>query len=274
MDEYVRAVVLGVVQALTEFLPISSSGHLVLAERTLGFHSSLTFDVGLHLGTLAATLGYFRHDWASIVRASVRDLLAHGLNLRRWQWQGLLGLWIVIGTLPAVVVGAAFQDVIEATFRAPASIAALLIGGGLLLALADRAPRVRLGLEAVTPLHALTIGLVQAVALVPGVSRSGGTILTARLLRYDRPVATRFSFLLSAPAIAGAATLTLGQALTGDEVVTWGPLLVGALISGVVGLVVIHWLLRFMQGHSLMPFVWYRVLLGVGVLAAVAAGRV
>lgn len=273
MDEYVRAVVLGLVQALTEFLPISSSGHLVLAERALGFHSSLTFDVGLHLGTLAATLGYFWRDWAAVLRAAVRDLLRHGLNVRRWQWQGRLGLLIILGTLPAVTVGALFKDVIEATFRAPGSIATLLIGGGLLLAWADRAPRIHLGLESVTPPHALAIGLAQAAALVPGVSRSGATILAARLLRFDRPVATRFSFLLSAPAVAGAATLTLGQALTGDEVVAWGPLLVGALVSGLMGLVVIHWLLRFMQSHSLMPFVWYRVALGVGVLVAVAAGR-
>lgn len=273
MDEYLRAIVLGLVQALTEFLPISSSGHLVLAERAMGFHSSLTFDVGLHLGTLAATLGYFWRDWAAVIRASLRDLLGHGLNLRRWEWQGLLGLLIILGTLPAVLVGALFKDVIEATFRAPASIAALLIGGGALLAWADRAPRDRLGLESVTPPHALAIGLAQAVALIPGVSRSGATILTARLLHYDRPVATRFSFLLSAPAVAGAATLTLGDALTGDQAVAWGPLLVGALVSGLAGLVVIHWLLRFMQSHSLMPFVWYRVALGLAVLAAVAAGR-
>lgn len=273
MDEYVRAVVLGVVQALTEFLPISSSGHLVLAERLFGFHSSLTFDVGLHVGTLTATLGYFWRDWAAIIGASVRDLLGHGLNLRLWGWQGRLGLLIALGTIPAVVVGALFQDVIEAYMRAPLSIGTLLILGGLLLAWADRAPRTRLGLEEVTAPHALTIGLAQAVALIPGVSRSGSTILTARFLQYDRPVATRFSFLLSAPAITGAATLTLGQAVSGDEVVAWGPMVVGAIVSGLVGLVVIHWLLRFMQSHSLMPFVWYRVVLGVLVLLGVATSR-
>jgi len=273
MDEYLRAVVLGVVQALTEFLPISSSAHLVLAERLFGFRSSLTFDVGLHVGTLMATLGYFWRDWAAIITASIRDLLGHGLNVRRWGRRGLLGLLIVLGTLPAVIVGALFHNVIEAHMRAPASIATLLILGGLLLAWADRAPRTRLGPEEVTPPHALLIGLAQGVALIPGVSRSGSTIFTARLLRYDRPVATRFSFLLSVPTVVGAATLTLGKALTGDEVVAWGPLVVGAVVSGVLGLVVIHWLLRFMQGHSLMPFVWYRVILGVGVLVAVATAR-
>jgi undecaprenyl-diphosphatase len=273
MDEYIRAVVLGLVQALTEFLPISSSGHLVLAERFFGFHSSLTFDVGLHVGTLTATLGYFWRDWAAIIKASLRDLLEHGLNFRRWDWQGRLGLLIVLGTIPAVIVGALFQDVIEANVRAPASIATLLILGGMLLAWADRAPRTHLGLESVTAPHALMIGLAQAVALIPGVSRSGSPILTARFLQYDRAVATRFSFLLSAPAITGAATLTLGQAVSGDEVVAWGPMVVGAIVSGLVGLVVIHWLLRFMQSHSLMPFVWYRVVLGVLVLAGVATSR-
>jgi undecaprenyl-diphosphatase len=272
VDDYLRAIVLGLVQALTEFLPISSSGHLVLAPRLLGASTStLTFDVGLHVGTLMATLGYFWRDWTVIARAVARDGVAHGFNADRWSPSGRLGLYIALGTVPAVVVGALFNDAIEANAREVWLVALMLILVGLWLAWADRTRVTRTGMEAITAPVGLLVGMAQAFALIPGVSRSGSTIAAARLLGFDRATAARFSFLLSIPAILGAATLTLYEAVTGDDAVQWGPMLVGAAVSAVAGAAVIHWLLRFIQTHTMRVFVVYRIALGMVVLIIAAA---
>lgn len=271
MDDYLRAAVLGLVQALTEFLPISSSGHLVLAGHVLGERAnSLTFDVGLHVGTLIAVLAYFWREWVAIVFGGLRDILRHGPRIDRWQPHSRLGLWIVLGTLPAVVLGALFDNAIEEHLRQAWLVASLLIVFALVLEVADRAAARRHDLEAVGPANALAIGLAQAVALVPGVSRSGATISAARGLGFDRAVAARFSFLLSAPAVLGAATLKLTDAVRGTEDVSWGPMALGALVSAVAGAAVIHWLLGYLQSHGLRPFVWYRLAAGVAVLAVAA----
>ncbi|HRC62356.1 MAG TPA: undecaprenyl-diphosphatase UppP [Dehalococcoidia bacterium] len=271
MDDYLRAAVLGLVQALTEFLPISSSGHLVLAGHILGERAnSLTFDVGLHVGTLIAVLAYFWREWVAIVFGGLRDILRHGPRIDRWQPHSRLGLWIVLGTLPAVVLGALFDNAIEEHLRQAWLVASLLIVFALVLEVADRAAARRHDLEAVGPANALAIGLAQAVALVPGVSRSGATISAARGLGFDRAVAARFSFLLSAPAVLGAATLKLTDAVRGTEDVSWGPMALGALVSAVAGAAVIHWLLGYLQSHGLRPFVWYRLAAGVAVLAVAA----
>ncbi len=273
MDDYLRAVLLGVVQAVTEFLPISSSGHLVLAPHLLGEEESpLTFDVGLHLGTTVAVLGYFWRDWAEIIADGLRDAGRHGVRVGRWGPRSRFGLWIALGTLPAVVVGAVFDETIEAHLREPLLVAVMLIGVGLVIWMFDRREASTLRLGDVTPGHALIIGVAQAAALVPGVSRSGSTIAAARALGFDRPSAARLSFLLSAPAVVGAGTLKLGQALRGDEVVQWGPMLVGAAVSAVVGALVIWRLLAYLQSHTLRAFVWYRIALGLVVLAGLAIG--
>ena len=267
MDDYLRAVILGLVQALTEFLPISSSGHLVLAEQVLGERAhSLTFDVGLHVGTLVAILAYFWRDWAGIVTHGVRDVPAHGVHLSRWDWQSRLGVWIVLGTLPAVVIGALFGNAIEDHLRQAWLVALLLIAFAGVLEAADRLPQRRGLLGEVTPRHAVLIGIAQAVSLVPGVSRSGITMSAARGLGFDRALAARFSFLLSAPAVLGAATLKLSEAATGNEDISWGPMAAGALVSGLAGAAVIHWLLGYLRQHGMRSFVWYRIGLGVVVL--------
>ncbi len=274
MHDYLLAALLGLMQALTEFLPISSSGHLVLAPHLLGASvSSLTFDVGLHTGTLAATLAYFWRDWVRIARALVLDLLGHGLHLGRWGEASRLGLWIALGTLPAVIAGTALNGPIEASLRQPLVVGVLLIAFALLLWWADRIPQRVHGLQRVGPYQALLIGVAQAVALVPGVSRSGITITAARVLQFDRETATRFAFLLSMPAVLAAASLKLGEAALGHEPVRWGPLAVGALVSALAGIAVIHGLLRYLRTHSLAPFVWYRIAVGLAVIAAVATGR-
>ncbi len=275
MADYLHAIILGLVQALTEFLPVSSSAHLLLAPRLLGTDpNSLTFDVGLHAGTLTATIAYFWRDWTAILAATLRDLSVHGLLLSHWGWQGRLGLWIVLGTIPAVAAGAAFDTTIEAYTRSASLAGVLLIVVGILIAIADRLPASLLRLESVTGRHAGLIGIAQAFALIPGVSRSGITISAARLIGFDRNTATRFSFLLSMPAITGAATLKLAEAASGEVVVAWGPMLVGAVASGFAGIAVIHWLLRHVQTHTLMPFVVYRIVLGVVVLSLAATGTI
>lgn len=271
--DYLRAVILGVVQALTEFLPISSSGHLLLAGEVMGEDvSSLTFDVGLHVGTLAAVLIYFWRDWTGMAASSAADLVRHRWRLARWSAQGRLACLVALGTLPAVLAGATLDGAIEEHVRGAAVVGVMLLLGAGLLWAADRTAAARDGLGEMDAGRSAAIGVAQAVALIPGVSRSGMTISAARFLGFDRVSAARFSFLLSAPVVAGAAVLKLGQAAAGDETVAWGPLAVGALTSGVCGVLVIRALLRYMQHRTLAVFVWYRIALGLAVLAAVAGG--
>ncbi len=273
MDDYLRAILLGIVQAVTEFLPISSSGHLILAPELLGEEaSSLTFDVGLHVGTLIAVLTYFWRDWLRIATSTLHDVRVEGVAVRRWSLDARLGLLLALGTIPAVLVGLAFEDWIEENVRDPLVVAAMLIGGGVLIGLADRWGAQIGRLADMTPGRSVLIGCAQAIALIPGVSRSGATIATSRALGFDRPSAARFSFLLSAPIVAGAGILKLGEAFAGDEVVQWGPLLVGAATAAIVGTLVIRGFMGFMQRATLAVFVWYRIALGLAVIAAVATG--
>ena len=273
MDEYARAVLLGVVQAVTEFLPISSSGHLILVPEFLGESSSpLTFDVGLHVGTLVAVLGYFWRDWVRMATSAVDDVTHRGVAVRRWSPDGRLGLLLALGPIPAVIAGFTLQSWIEDNVRQPLVIASMLIGVGGLLWLADRYGELVLKISDMTPARSFVIGCAQAAALIPGVSRSGATIATSRALGFDRPAAARFSFLLSAPIVAGAAILKFAEAMSGDEVVRWGPLIVGAVTSGIVGALVIRVFLSFIARATLTVFVWYRIALGLAVIAAVATG--
>ena len=273
MAEIVRAVVLGAVQALTEFLPVSSSGHLLLASRTLGGSvDSLTFDVGLHLGTAVAVLGYFWRDWIAIVRAVLAGAREHGIRPARWEGQAQLGLWILLGTAPAAIAGLILSDRIERDLREPAVVGVALILGGILIGAADRWGGTLRRLPDMRGGAALLVGLAQASALVPGVSRSGITIATARGLGFERYAATRFSFLLSMPIVVAAGLYRLASALAGDEQLEWGLLALGACAALLVGAAVIRFLLGFVQGHSLLPFVLYRLALGALVLALVARG--
>jgi undecaprenyl-diphosphatase len=273
VDDYLRAVVLGVVQALTEFLPISSSGHLILAPEIAGDEaSSLTFDVGLHVGTAVAVVVYVWRDWLRIAFEGLRDAGVHRHHLSRWTPRAQLGIWLVIGTIPAVAIGLPFGDAIEEHLREPWLVGAMLVVVGLLIWVFDSWGATLGRLEQMTGGRALAIGVAQAVALVPGVSRAGITIGVARGLGFERPSAARFSFLLSAPVVLGAAVLKLSEALSGEEVVAWGPLVVGAVVAGVLGAVVIRSLLAFLESHTLRVFVWYRIALGLGVLGAAAVG--
>jgi len=268
-----RAVVLALVQAATEFLPISSSGHLVLAPELIGDDvSSLTFDVALHLGTMVAVIAFFWRDWLRIIGSGLVDIVRHGPRLNRWDRYSLLGLWIVLGTIPVVVVGLLFKDAIEENLREPWLVGTMLIGFGVLMGALDRWGGTVGQLLDVTPGRAVILGVAQAMALVPGVSRAGVTITAARGLGFDRPSAARFSFLLSAPVVFGAGVLQFSEALTSDESILWGPMILGSVVSAVVGALVIRWLLSYLESGTLLPFVWYRIGLGALVLLLSATG--
>ncbi|HXG77058.1 MAG TPA: undecaprenyl-diphosphatase UppP [Gaiellaceae bacterium] len=271
-----QAVVLGVVQGLTELLPISSSGHLILvpwgADWTfLREHDRFnqTFDVALHLGTLVAVAAYF---WADLVRL-VRALLASVARRRLETPDERVAWFVVVATIPAGVVGLLGEDAIADTLGEPWQISVLLAAGALLLFWADRSPQTRamheLGLG-----HALVMGVAQALALAPGVSRSGITITAGRFLKLDRDGAARFSFLLLLPTVLGAVVLKgVGDVLLGDLPPGWeGPFLVGTLAALGSGLLAIDWLLGYVRRHTYDVFVVYRLALAAVVVAVILTG--
>ena len=258
------AIFLGLLQGATEFLPISSSAHLALAENYLGLEQAgLTFDVALHLGTLAGVLVYFRRDFIKMALAYlVPDKLGGEAGHQR-----LLAGYIVLGTLPAVIAGLLLEDAAENIFRAPVMIAATLAGAGLLLWVADRTGKLQRRFGDIRLVDALVIGLFQALAIMPGVSRSGIT-MTAGLFRgLNRMAAARFSFLLSGPVIFGAGIYKLPQIIQqGSAPGQFGFYLAGFIAAAVSGYLVIAFLLRFVQTHSFVVFVYYRLLLAALVL--------
>jgi undecaprenyl-diphosphatase len=266
-----EAVVLGVVQGLAEFLPISSSGHLILVPWLLHWKEhGLVFDLALHVGTSIALLGYFWRDWLALASAVARgfvDVKSRASTEWRLAWL------ILLGCIPAGVVGVLFEDVIEARLRQPALIAMLLIAFGLILLVADMVGKRARSLEQVTLIDALTIGFAQVLALAPGVSRSGIT-MTAGLFRgLDRASAARFSFLLSAPITVSAAVYKLRvlvkEPLAPSETVVF---LAGIVTAAVVGALAIGFLLRYLQRQPVNVFVWYRLAAGLVVLVLVFVG--
>jgi undecaprenyl-diphosphatase len=260
-----QIVVLAVVQAVTEFLPISSSGHLILVPFFLGWRDQgLTFDVATHAGTLLAVIVYFRRD--------LRDLIA-GLFTGRAAGSGEysargLAWCLAVGTVPAGLAGLAFKDMIEREARNPLLIASTAVFYGLLLLVADRIGRKSREIGDLGWRDALWIGVAQALALVPGTSRSGITITAALLLGFSRPAAARFSFLLSIPITAMAAALKILElALEGVTAEQLFPMVLGAVVSAAAGYAVIAWLLAWLRRRSLTIFVIYRMLLAAVILA-------
>jgi undecaprenyl-diphosphatase len=256
--DILRAIVLGVIQALTEFLPISSSAHLILFRDWIGLESidGLTFDVALHVGTVAALIAYFRRDLWLLVRGFVSSF--RRLDLRQDVDQRL-AWYIVIATIPAGVAGLVFDDFIERELRTPQVIMVTLVAGSLLFIAVERFCKPRGGFDQVTFLAAFVIGLSQSFALVPGVSRSGITIAIGMLLSTRRADAARFSFLLSTPIMLAAGAkqaMTLGsRSFSAAEIYVFAA---GALASALVGWLVIKYLLKFLQGHTLDVFAYYR----------------
>lgn len=255
-----RAIVLGLVQGLTEFLPVSSSGHLILVPRLLGWQEQpLSFDVALHLGTALAVLLYFRRDFVRLAHYGVADLARHRAAVARWSPFGRLALLIVLGCVPAVIVGGLFNDTIEAHARGAWSVALLLVVFGLVMLAAERWARGSCGIERLDAPRALLIGTAQALALLPGVSRSGATIAAGMFSGLSREAAARFSFLLSAPVVVAAGVRELPDIRhAATQGVSGAELAAGFLASFAVGVLAIHALLRYMAVRTLRIFVWYR----------------
>jgi len=261
--DLVRAIVLGVVQGLSEFLPISSSGHLILVRDAFGWpDDGLAFDVGLHLGTLLALLVYFWRDWAGMAQSGARNLGKHRLKLLSYDGEARLLLLLAVGTVPAGIVGLLLDSWIESNVRQAWLVAIMLISFGLVLLLSERLGRKERGLQSVGLRDAIIVGLAQAIALIPGVSRSGITISAALGLGFERETAARFAFLLGTPAFVGAGILKAAD-LAGGAEVDAAPMLVGFATSLAVGLAAVHWLLGFLRHRSVEPFVAYRLVVGV-----------
>ena len=267
-----EAVVLGVVQGLTEFLPISSSAHLRIVGEAFGWDDpGAAFTAITQIGTEIAVLLYFRRDIGRIIAAWVASLAGR----RKGDPDARMGWLIIVGSIPIVVLGLLFQDRIETTLRDLRVVAIALVAFSLILYWADRVGAKRRELDQLTVGNGIAFGLAQAMALIPGVSRSGGTITMGLFLGYTRAAAARYSFLLAVPAVLGSGFFQAYEALTGDvagETVAWGPTIVATVIAFAVGLSVIAWLLRYLNRGSFTPFVVYRVVLGLTVLALVGTG--
>jgi len=264
--ESLRAAVLGIVQGLTEFLPVSSSGHLILIPWFFDWpDQGLAFDVGLHLGTLLALLLYFWRDWAEMLLAATRDVRAN--SLRDPAPKTRLLLYIAAGSVPAGIAGLLFHDWIEENVREPWLVAITLMVMGAVMLLADRFSSRTRGIGDLGLRDALLVGAAQAVALIPGVSRSGATISMGLAVHLDREAAARFAFLLGTPAFVGAAILEAPDLLdTGAS----GEMAIGFACSFLTGIAVIHYLMRFLRSRTLLSFVVYRWGLGAFTLALVA----
>jgi undecaprenyl-diphosphatase len=269
-----HAFVLGLVQGLTEFLPISSSGHLILVPWLFGWHDfddtsvQKAFDVALHIGTLVAMIAYFRRDLVVYVREGVKAAAHRDRPPSR---DGRLAWLLLLSSVPAAVVGAVLSGPIEDHLGTPVIIAVSLIVGGLLLGWADRLAG-RRQLDDYSTRDAVTIGAAQVLALNPGTSRSGITITAGRYVGLDRDAAARASFLMAVPVTAGAIVFEMAKLLKDGipEGLGW-PMIVGIITSGISGLVAVWGLLRFVRTHSFRPFVIYRVVAGIVVLAVAAS---
>lgn len=249
-----QSVIFGIVQGLGEFLPISSSAHLVLIPWLFGWQDpGLTFDVALHMGTLLAVIIYFWRDWVSLLQGAVS---------RKPSYEKRIFWYLVIATIPGAVIGFALESKAETVFRSPLLIGVMLIVMGILLYLGDRQRQLRT-MDTMTFSDALLIGLSQALAIIPGVSRSGSTMTVARWLSLTREDAARFSFLMSTPIITGAGLLSMRDLHISDINTAF---IIGVITSFIVGLLSISFLLRYLKTSNFKIFVGYRILLGIIVI--------
>ncbi|MDT0186695.1 undecaprenyl-diphosphate phosphatase [Microbacterium sp. ARD31] len=270
MTDLLKAVVLGVIQGLTEFLPISSSAHLRIFPELFGWGDpGAAFTAVIQIGTELAVLIYFRKDIWRIGSAWVRSLFQPEF---RGTIDSRMGWFIIVGSLPIVVLGVLLKDVIERDFRNLWIIGCTLIVLGVVLGVADRVGRTDRALGKITLKDAVLMGAAQAMALIPGVSRSGATISMGRFLGFEREAATRFAFLLAIPAVVGAGLFELKEIPHGHNDFGWAPTITATVVSFVVGYAAIAWLLRYVSTKSYTPFVLYRIALGAATLILLGAG--
>jgi undecaprenyl-diphosphatase len=271
---WLQAIVLGVVEGLTEFLPVSSTGHLTIVEKLMHLDVAdegvTAFTAIIQVGAIIAVIIYFWRDIVRLVVAFVRGL---GSARAREDASWREALVVVVGTIPIAVVGLALKDVVSGPLRSLWVVAAALVVWSGVMVWAERAGSQKREERSVTLVDGLVVGLLQCVALVPGVSRSGATISAGLFRGLDRVAATRVSFLLSIPALVAAAGLeAVTQAKAVSSSVGWGPTLLATLVSLVVGYASIAWLLRLVAGHRISVFVPYRLALGVVVAVLLATG--
>jgi undecaprenyl-diphosphatase len=273
VGSWLEAIILGIVQGLTEFLPISSSAHIRIVSTLFGTGEDpgAAFTAILQLGTETAVLIYFLPDIAHIISSWVKALFG---RIPRNDPNAKLGWFIIVGSIPIVVLGLLLKDQIETVFRSLWIVAGTLIVFGLLLGVADILGRRIYRLRDMKVSHAVFFGLAQSLALVPGVSRSGATIALGRALGYARPAAARYSFLLAIPAVFGSGFYELYDSLKHHSpmVFDWAQTGVATVIAGVVGFGVIAFLMRYISKGSFLPFVIYRVLLGVAIIVLLVTG--
>ncbi len=273
---FIQVIVLAITQGVTEFLPISSSGHLILGSWLFSWpDQGIVFDTAVHVGTLAAVLVYFRREWIQLLTGLASNQLvevddadgADGAVRAR-----TLALLIVVGTIPLAVGGLLLEDSVEVNFRSPESVGWLLIGTAVALLIGEvLGKRVR-SLSSVKLADAAIIGVFQVLAVFPGISRSGVTMVAGLALGMTREAAARFSMLLATPAIAGAGLLVAIDALSGNNDADWGAAAIGAVISGVTAYFVIAGLMKLLCNGSFKPFIAYCAVAGIAVVIARAAG--
>ncbi len=250
--------ILGLAQGLGEFLPISSSAHLVLIPWLFGWTDpGLTFDVALHLGTLVAVVLYFWRDWWQLIIKGFSDVRSA---------EGRLFWYLVVASIPGAIGGYLLEKKAETVFRSPALIAVMLILMGVLLYWADRRSEKKIEMNQITFGTSLSIGISQVLAIIPGVSRSGITMTTGLFMGVTRAGAARFSFLLSTPIIFGAAMVKLPDVISNSSVIT-ANFVIGTVVSCLAGIVSIGFLLRYVQNKNFLPFAWYRFILGALIIA-------
>ncbi|HVP04890.1 MAG TPA: undecaprenyl-diphosphatase UppP [Dehalococcoidia bacterium] len=265
MEDLLHAIVLGIVQGLSEFLPISSSGHLIVVRDLFHwqFTDNLTFDVALHVGTTVAVLVYFWREWLSMARALLRWVSGdREPRIGELYNAHVLGL-IILGSIPIGILGILFEKKFEDWIRDPVVVGTMLFLFAFVLLAVDRLDRATKTLSDATWKDALFIGCAQSMALVPGVSRSGATIAAGLFRNFNRQDAARYSFLLSTPAIGGAALLKFSEALRdGTLTDNLDQMVVGATAAAIVGFISIAFLMRLVQTRTFLPFVSYRLLAG------------
>lgn len=255
--QIIQAIILGIIQGLTEFIPVSSSGHLILFQKWLGFEGNLAFDLALHVGTLLALVVYFRRDITGLAKGILRPR------------ENKISWLIVMATIPAVIAGVLLQSTVASAFRSPQLVAFNLIWVAIVMLVVDRVAEKRSELNTISVQQAAGMGLAQVLALVPGVSRSGSTITAGLAAGLTYQAATRFSFLMSVPVIAGAIVRVLLQD-KGLQQVASQPLIsvVGITAAAISGYLAIRFMLSFLTRFGLAPFAYYRIALGALVLLA------
>lgn len=256
-----EVIILSIIQGITEFLPISSSAHLILPSAIFGWEDQgIAFDVAVHVGTLLAVMLYFRQDIANLTVGWVKSLGGQHSTDSKLAW------WVILATIPAGLAGLLAADLIETFLRSPWVLAITTIVFGLLLWLADATAKQQVSMEQMSWRQALIIGLAQAVALIPGTSRSGITMTAAMLLGLDKVSAARFSFLLSIPIIGLSGGYQTTKLLSEPAQYDISGILLGVVLSFISALICIHFFLKIISRMGMLPFVVYRLLLGVGLI--------